>query len=1242
MRKKAFVLIIALLLVFGLAACQDVTTTTTTTSGTTTATTTSTTGTTTGTTTTTSTGTTTTTAAFSISITGTADAGFTPEDVIYANTWFDLLAGVSAMGSDGVDYKDRISFEASDAACQINEEGQLMSTGPKVCVIQYTVVVNLKVARVNRTIKISGAQSTVEFTLVPDAIDNEALLGTDKVATTDDGGLNGWHYWAESAGVLGTTGFVKVENDKLIIKQETVGGVAYALQVISLTNTELVKNQMYKITMTITSTTARYIDIVTKAPNNNYAADTHSIIDISVGTAVYEMIFTANQTALHFNIMTGTVEGTTNDGAGTLEFSDFQLYAGPINYVYEELPGFFQNDDIAVGSEMEYITGTDTDYVREFYYWDQASGNILAGETVEGGIAVEVLQNPTDTWGAQLQWNDINKVGTPLIVGAHYKLTMSINSPVSRTLRIEITGRSNGLAISKGQDYSLNVGDNEIVLEFESKYDYFFMKMLFGNYGDPTQIGVYTITDLKLFVEEGAEEPVDPVDPGAIIGNVFGTPINVNNTALGIEGTDIGTETNPALANTWYLWVGQEAMGWTSYWTEFPELTSNYNAGKVTLDIAKVGAPEFWGIQLKYKGGAIVSGVTYALTFQLYSEVAREIQFEVKNDAFNVVYSAFELELVAGNNFVEVEFVAADTTLNLQFNLGNFVADPLVIEDGILEFSSFVLSRPTAEVEGLFDNGDFATDQAFGAADAAGWAYWTTTGATWLGENDVEYQGSATIANGVLTAITTQTGHTTWAAQIQYNHAGTEKLTVGAVYQVEFDVNASVATTIVAQLVTAGNFANQDVVVKLNQGDNHVSVFFVAQQADFRFFLLVGSAAPSTLVFDNVSFFEPLLPVEPEDVKALVPDGIFNGDFNTVGFEIGAVGSGWAKWTTVGESSWTKAIDATFSVVDGAVVVEIIDDAVNHGVGDHVWSIQFQYRPGTLAAPVVPGVTYIVEFDVHASVGGVFSMELTTTGNAANVPFEVTLVAGHNHVVVEYVAYEAQLMLTASIGKYGPATLTFDNFELYAMLPEEEVEIIATPIPNGIFNGDFNVNGFAVGGVDSGWSKWTTVGESSWTKAIDANFSVVDGAVVVEIIDDAVNHGVGDHVWSIQLQYRPGTLAPVVIPGKLYRVEFDVHASVAGTFSMEMTTTGNVANVAIPVTLVEGANHVVVEYVAHEAQFMLTASIGKYGPATLTFDNFVLSKSFRPRLCRNRLPWSMRLTAKATKSTPTCTGKKMA
>jgi hypothetical protein len=849
MRKKAFVLIIALLLVFGLAACQDVTTTTTTTSGTTTAT----------------TGTTTTTTAFSISITGTADAGFTPEDIIYANTWFDLLAGVSAMGSDGVDYKDRISFEASDAACQINEEGQLMSTGIKTCVIQYTVVVNLKVARVNRTIKISAAQSTIEFTLVPDAIDNEALLGTDKTVTTEDGGINGWLYWSESPSVLGTTGFVKTENDKLIIKQEGVGGNPYSLQVISLTNTPLVKSQMYKITMTITSTTARFIDIVTKAPNNNYADDTHSIIDISVGTAVYEMIFTANQTALHFNIMTGTVEGMTDANAGTLEFSNFELYAGPINREYVELVDFFKNDDIALGSEVEYITGADTDYVREFYFWDQSNGNLSDGETIADGVQVEVVTQPTDFWGIQLQWNDVNKVGTALKKDAYYKLTMTVNSPYARTVAIEITGSNNNLAASKKQDFSLVAGDNELVLEFQSLYDYFFVKMLFGNYGDLEQVGVYTVTEIKLFEEVGAVDPVDPDEPGTVVGNLFGTVSNVKETALQFEGID-----GAITANAIWAWKGiTDWFATDPAWTSFPTATATYNAkGQVAVDIDAVG-PLFWAIQLKYSGGALVQDGEYVFAFHVYSEVARKIGVQLKNAAFGGTYVDQEIVLQAGLNVVEIEFLAGAPTFNFQFNLGKFDAE--ANEAGLLVFDNFMVTRQTEELADYIDNGDFATDMVvLGATDAPGWALWTTAGIPdgWALPN---YNGTIKIENGVLSVSTTQKGGADWGAQIQYN-APTNDLVIGAVYRIEAEITSNVVTTIALQFKgTTDAGPHSTVNVTLNAGLNHVVVYLTAMQAKMRLFLLVGLTEPGTeLTFDNFMVEKPIMveePVEPDTNK---------------------------------------------------------------------------------------------------------------------------------------------------------------------------------------------------------------------------------------------------------------------------------------------------------------------------------------------------------------------------------------
>ncbi|PKL00575.1 MAG: hypothetical protein CVV56_05500, partial [Tenericutes bacterium HGW-Tenericutes-1] len=194
----------------------------------------------------------------------------------------------------------------------------------------------------------------------------------------------------------------------------------------------------------------------------------------------------------------------------------------------------------------------------------------------------------------------------------------------------------------------------------------------------------------------------------------------------------------------------------------------------------------------------------------------------------------------------------------------------------------------------------------------------------------------------------------------------------------------------------------------------------------------------------------------------------------------------------------------TFNVVDGKVVVETL------GTGGEVWYIQLGYRPTDALLDVTPGKHYKVEFDVHATVAGTFSMEMTTTGNAANVAIPVTLVVGDNHVVVEYVAYEANFKLTACLGLYGLATLTFDNFKI-----SEEVEIVYEEIPNGIQNGNFDAVGFAVNGEGSAWTSWTTINEGWASAQIDATFNVVDGKVVVETL------GTGGEVWYIQLGYRP-------------------------------------------------------------------------------------------------------------------------
>ncbi|MBU0997048.1 MAG: hypothetical protein KKE16_03275, partial [Firmicutes bacterium] len=842
MKKKSFIFLLILLFSFGLVACQTTSETTTTTTTATTATSSDTTSTT---TTTTTTQTTQSTTAFTITLAGLEDVGYTDEDKILTGEPFDLLAGVTAMGSDGVDYVANALLTSDDAACTI-EDGMLVSNSAKTCIVTYTVVVNSKYARADRNIKISAAPIVMEFTET-DRFDNDTLFGTDYIITTDDPGVNMFHYWAENGNVLGTTGSVQVLDGKLVIVQETMGGVGYALQTIALTEIDLVKGQYYKITLTITSDTARVIDIVTKAPNNDYANDTHSLIEISAGTAEYEMIFVANQTTLHLNIMTGAVEGNMN--AGTLEFSDFVLWDGPIVYNYTEIADFFTNTDIAVDTPIEYITTTDADYVREFYYWDQNSGALFSGVTVDGGVAVTVETQATDTWGIQLQWNDVNKAGTPLKVGAHYKLVMNVNSPVARLINIAITGKTNGLESSGSLDYELAVGDNLIEFEFASLYDYFFMKIMFGNYGDLVQTGTYTITGLQLWEESDFIPDEEPVDDGAVIGNIFGEIAN--------ENGDIAINPTEDPTGTFFIWAGYD-FGWNSGWVAFADVTGTYTDGEVALDIANESAPEFWGIQLKYIGGALQVNTEYLVSFIVTSDVARTINVEIHNSSAQYVTQNYDL--VVGVNYIELNFTALVDFFKLQLNLGNFSeAD----ESGLLVLSNFMLTRQVVEMVGYVENGDFSTDMAtLAATDTAGWAVWSTQGLTdsWALP---AYEGTQTIAGGVLTATTTIKGGADWACQIQYN-SPTADLTVGAIYKVEMDINSNVDTQIALQFKGATNDGPHSTqVVNLLAGDNHVVVYLTAMQETMRLFLLIGLTEPgTTLVFDNIVVFEPKVPEE--------------------------------------------------------------------------------------------------------------------------------------------------------------------------------------------------------------------------------------------------------------------------------------------------------------------------------------------------------------------------------------------
>ncbi|MBU1144689.1 MAG: hypothetical protein KJ971_02370, partial [Firmicutes bacterium] len=130
-------------------------------------------------------------------------------------------------------------------------------------------------------------------------------------------------------------------------------------------------------------------------------------------------------------------------------------------------------------------------------------------------------------------------------------------------------------------------------------------------------------------------------------------------------------------------------------WTELPEVTSIYEDDSVKLDITKTGSPEFWGIQVKYKGGEIVNGQDYILNITINAEVARKVSIQVKDNAFGGAVTEFIVDLVAGDNVLALPFTADNASFGLQINMGTFdTLDEGLIEDGLFIFSDFSLERP--------------------------------------------------------------------------------------------------------------------------------------------------------------------------------------------------------------------------------------------------------------------------------------------------------------------------------------------------------------------------------------------------------------------------------------------------------------------------------------------------------------------------------------------------------------------
>ena len=82
--------------------------------------------------------------------------GVVEELEINVDDAFNVYTGITAMGSDGVDYVDQIVAESE--TCEIADNGDVDTSTTAECVIEYSIVIQGKVARatLNLTIKVEA------------------------------------------------------------------------------------------------------------------------------------------------------------------------------------------------------------------------------------------------------------------------------------------------------------------------------------------------------------------------------------------------------------------------------------------------------------------------------------------------------------------------------------------------------------------------------------------------------------------------------------------------------------------------------------------------------------------------------------------------------------------------------------------------------------------------------------------------------------------------------------------------------------------------------------------------------------------------------------------------------------------------------------------------------------------------------------------------------------------------------
>jgi hypothetical protein len=577
-------------------------------------------------------------------------------------TVLNVLDGITAVGSDAVDYSNLITVDSDD--CTITD-GVLDTSVPGSCTIIVSVVVDGKFVRDTFDVNITAKP-------LPPAPD-VTVMEWDFEEEAD---LDNWEIYTAGAGSI-----IKSLEDGAMKLVTTSGGQRYETR-LDYMGVPLEQGELYKISFKMKSDVADkkvHINFGELLPSDPwftpFKPEGIDVVTLSTEWQTFEFTFLMeldNQNGGPLFEM-GNMEGSEGIDA-TIWVDDLRISGGSGEDLSD--PTIEGADDVTIfiGDVTEFdplagVTAMDLPDV------DLTSEIILSGDTV-----------------------DVTVAGTYKLYYVVYDEALNYVR-VARTVVVQLDEQAPMV-------YGIDAVEVEVNTSFDALEGVTAMDnrdgdatddiVVGGDVVDLTTAGDYTVT---YTVEDslGNSETYERV--------VTVVAIVWHPTSLLPNGD---FDVNP-----WYVW----AADWNS-----TSVATTFDTGAAVLDIADVGA-ENWNIQLVQEGFSFVENAQYRLTFDAMSTVARDMNVKlIAADGTEYTTTVMLTDTMATYT-VDVTFAQADSAGKLSIELGGAQNGITTAVASVVTFDNFMLedfdgSAVVADTDQMM-YGDFEFDHLLG------WSSWT-------------------------------------------------------------------------------------------------------------------------------------------------------------------------------------------------------------------------------------------------------------------------------------------------------------------------------------------------------------------------------------------------------------------------------------------------------------------------------------------------------------------------------------